>query len=479
MPRIQVVVNVGTVYIGADYPALHVDCDLKPTQSLHEWIQRRGRVQRAYPAIQGDRSYQTRIEEECREALRRKKNPLVVAGCGAGKSYIACKIAQAARAKGKSIGFITVRRVLVADISDRLNAFGVPHGVLMPPYKDNDHPTKVASIHTLAARDITLDVDCLFLDEAPLYLSTQFLEVIKRHNHIPRICLTASPCRADGQGLGRLADEIIMGPSIEELIGAKFLVPTRIFTRSIPDTSKLDVNSSGEYNEPQLATLMSRPAIVGDLVKEWLYRANNLPTIVHAVNCAHADVIVARFAKAGVNAVSISADTPDDERKSVFDNMCRDAPPKKHALLLDLAGNVAERFGRPEDAREWTLDDVDPKKPHVAVLSVRRCDKCWFTYRSSTPQCPECGNAHVPTVRQIREKSEALVEYQREKKAAAMDRYREGADVEKKIAKLAALIRTANDNGYKIGYVFAKFNAIFKEKPTKEITDAAFAAAKR
>lgn len=469
--RVQVVVNVSTVYIGADYPALHVDIDMRPTQSLHDWIQRRGRVQRAWPAIQGDRSYQEDLISSFAAELAAKRNPVGVSPCGSGKSWVACRIAQRAHAKGKSIGFVTVRRVLTHDISSRLTAFGVPHGVIMPGYTDNHHRTKVASIHTLASRGITLDVDCLFLDEAPIFLGNEFLEVVKRHAHIPRVMLTAAPVRADGMGLGRIGDSIVMGPTIQELIDKKFLVPTRIFTRDVPDTSSLDVNASGEYNEPQLEALMSRPAIMGNAVKEWLYRANGLPTIVHAVNLAHGAKIVKKFQDAGVNAVLISADTPDAERKRVFDEMCENSPPKKEALLLDLAGNVPERFGAPESDRQWTLADIDPKKPHQAVLAVRRCDKCWFTYSGHTAKCPECGNAHVPAVREIREKAAALVEYRQQQKAAAIDRWASKVDRHEEFLKM---VEEGRKKGWKPYAAIARYKAIFKEEIKPEWKSDAF-----
>jgi DNA repair protein RadD len=467
--RIQCVVNVSTVFLGFDEPRLHVDCDMRPTTSLHEWMQRRGRVQRAYPTPLGDRSYQERMIAEFARELAQKRNPLGVAPCGAGKSWIACQIAQRAHDKGKAIGFVTVRRALTHDITDRLTRLGVPHGVIMPGYTDNHHRTKVASIHTMASRGTVLDVDCLFLDEAPIFLGNEFKQVVDRHSHTPRVLLSASPVRADGQGLGRIADSIVMGPTIQELIQFGILVPTRIFTRDVPDTSSLDVNSSGEYNEPQLEKLMSRPAIVGNLVKEWLYRANNLPTIVHAVNLVHAAKIVKKFQEAGVNAVMISAETPDDERRRVFDDMCQDAPPKKEALLLDLAGNVPERFGAPESDREWSLEDSDPKKPHKAVLAIRRCDKCWFTYSGHVPKCPECGNPHVATVREIREKAEALVEYRKQQKDRAIERWREQSGDDKKAEKFSEYLKIAKDKGYKRGWPWARYIGIFKEPPSADV----------
>lgn len=480
MSRIQIVCQVGLTSIGFDEPRLSVDIDMRPTTSLADWLQRRGRVGRAYPARDGDRSYQTAAILRTRAEMREGRNPVLVMPCGAGKSWIACKIAKLSHERGKSIGFVTVRRALVDDLSARLTAFSVPHGIVMNGRDDTGHPTKVASIHTVAKRGIVLDVSCLFLDEGHLLLSEEFRAVVERHKHIPRVVLTATPWRADGLGLSGIADSIILGPSAQELIDLGFLVPTRVFTRSVPDTGSIPVNASGEFNEPQLASLMGGAQIAGNAVKEWLYRANGRPTIVHAVNRAHSESISARFRAAGVNAVSIDADTPDAERKRVFDDMCQDAPPKAEALLLDLAGNCL-RFGFPEDPRDWSIDSSvnAPRQPHAAATSVRRCSKCWFTFRATVDRCPECGNPHVPTQAQIREKDVALSEMKRAKKEAAITKYAANAGHSEQVRKLADLLATAQAKSYRRGWCFGRFRAIFKSSPPQEVIRDAYAAIRR
>ena len=322
MPRIQVVVQCNLASLGFDEPRLHVDVDMRPSNSLSDWLQRRGRTARAWPEVRGDRPYQSVMIDRAAQIIKGKRTPCWVSGCGSGKSYMMCMLAQRAAAKGRRVGVVTVRRLLVKDLSDRFTRFGIPHSVVMAGMKDDGAPNKVASMHTLAARECILDVDVLMFDESHTLLSTDFRAVIERHSHIPQVMMTASPCRADGQGLGRICDELVLGPSTEELIEQGFLVPSRIFTREIPDVSKIQQNSSGEFSEPELEKVMCRSQIMGSVIKEWLYRAQNLPTIVHAVNLHHADLIVRRFQEAGVNAVKISGETPDADRKAAFDDMC-------------------------------------------------------------------------------------------------------------------------------------------------------------
>jgi len=465
--RIQVVSQVGITSIGFDEARLHVDIDMRPTDSEGDWLQRRGRCGRAYPAINGNRDYQETGIEAMRRELAAKRNPVYVLGCGGGKSYMAGMVAAAAGAKGRSVGLLTVRRVLVDDISNRFSAMGVQHGVIMAGRQDNEHRSKVASAHTVAARNLTLNVDVLFVDEGHQYVAGEFRAILDRHANIPRVILTATPIRADGLGLGRIADSIILGPTTQELINRGFLVPTRIFCRHAPDVSQLRRNSSGEFNERENEEVMGRSEIVGDCVKEWLYRARNLPTIVHAVSIKHSLAIVKRFQGAGVNAVHVDADTPDDERKRVFDDMCRDAPPKKHSLLIDLAGNSL-RFGFPEDHREWSLDDWDPTEPKPAALAIRRCEQCWCVFRTTKPECPQCGDPYVPTQREIKERKAELVERQREAKDAAVERWRKSQGDDERRARYMALVEKARTMGYKPNWAAVMLNKTTGHWPKKE-----------
>lgn len=462
--------QVGLVSIGFDAAFIGCDIDAKPSGSLSDWIQRRGRHKRAFPTPQGDRSYQLDLINRSRESIRAGRKPMIVMGCGAGKSHLACLMAQSAHAKGKAIGFLTVRRALVKDLSSRLDRFGVPHGIIMDGYTDNVHRTKVASIYTVAARDITLDCDLLFLDEAPLFLSPAFKAVVDRHAHIPRIGLSATPGRTDGQPMRLLADDLLLGPSTQDLIDRGFLVTTRVFVAGNPEVTDTDLAS-----EERCAAIMNRPGLNGSIVKQWLIHGQNRPTIVHAVNVAHSKAIVERFLKTGVEAVHIDADTPDAEREEVFARLAENAPAKKDAILIDCAGNSL-RFGHPDDDHKWSLDsDGTPSaKPRDNSLQIRHCKACLFAFRSAIDSCPNCGAKHVPTQKRIIERDLEMTELKRQQKAAAIDRYALQATDEQKIAKLAEYLKLAQVKNYKRGFAFGRFNAVFKHPPSQHIIRAAY-----
>lgn len=458
MSRLKIVSQVGLVHIGFNCNAIGCDIDARLSLNLSDWLQRRGRGQRAYPTPQGSRDYQQKIITEARAEIAAKRNPMITMGCGAGKSFSVCEMAALAQAKGKSVAFVTVRRALVLDLSNTLKHFRVNHSILMDGYDYTGHGSVVASIHTMVARGSQIDADLFVFDEAHLLLSPGFKAVVDRHAHKPRIFLTATPARADQQPMRLLADSMLFGPSTHDLIQRGFLVPTRLFTAATPDVSKLQTNDN-DFNEAQAEALMNRPGLNGHAVKEWKRVGEDRPTVIHASGVAHSKALVEKFIKAGIFAKHLDSSHSDTERADAFGELQLNAPPKKDVILLDLAGNAYCRFGMPEDDREWSLDgnDAPSIKPREAALSIRRCPKCFFSFRSYQDQCPECGEGYIPTQRKIIERDMQLQEMRLEKKKAAIAAQQQKMTPEKKLEKLKDIVAAGKKAGHKPAAALMKY----------------------
>lgn len=469
MSLVKVVSQVGLVHIGFNANAIGCDVDARVSCSESDWLQRRGRGQRAYPTPQGSRDYQQKIIAMARAELAAKRNPMLVMGCGAGKSYSVCEMAALAHAKGKEVAFITVRRALVLDLSQTLTRFNVPHSILMDGYDYAGKGSVVASIHTMVARGISLSTDLVVFDEAHLLLSPAFKAVVDRHNHKPRIFLTATPARADLQPMRLLADSMILGPSTQNLIERGFLVPTRLFTAATPDVSKLKMNDN-DFNEAQAEALMNRPGLNGHAVKEWKRVGEDRPTVIHASGVAHSKALVEKFNKAGIKAIHLDSSHSDVERADAFAELQLNAPPKKDVILLDLAGNAYCRFGMPEDDREWSLDgnDAPSTRPRQNALSLRRCTDCFFSFRSYVDQCPECGKGYIPTQKKIIERDVQLQEIRLQKKKEAIAKQQGKMTFEKKLEKLQEIVAKGRAAGHKPYAAIMKYKFSTGEEVPRE-----------
>jgi DNA repair protein RadD len=388
------------------------------------------------------RDYQIKAVEDLRYEISwltaKNLDPrvLLVAPTGSGKGTISCWMILSAVSRGRKILFLVNRRELVKDLSRRLYRLGVQHGIVMGSHPARPWlPVQVASIDTLHRRPHIPQADLIFLDEAHFSISPIWAKVIARYPGVPLIGMTATPVRADGRGLGDLYNAIVQCPDTAELTALGHLAPARIFAPSKPDLTGVKMQA-GEYNQKQLATAVDRGALVGDIVTHWKQLAAGRPTVVFAVNVAHAEHITEQFLAAGITSQCVDANTPDHVRDKLWSDLAcgavqvctsvgvisygwdvpavscailarptkslalylqqigrvlRTAPGKTDALILDHAGCVLEH-GLPDDPHEWTLDGERKKTAkQERAPSVRSCLKCWYTYRSQMERCPNCG----------------------------------------------------------------------------------------
>jgi DNA repair protein RadD len=206
------------------------------------------------------------------------------------------------------------------------------------------------------------------------------------------------------------------------------------YAPSDPDLSSVSTKR-GEYDQGELAGVMDTVEITADVVKTWLERGENRPTIAFCVNRQHAKNVWERFREAGVAAEYLDGQTPsgDDSydpdpegqtRRDIFDRfrsgatkiLCSigvlttgfdadvrciiDGQPTKSRILfvqkigrglrtaegrdklviLDHAGNHL-RLGRVTDIHQTNLDD-GAKREVSARMEERR---------ETLPKlCPEC-----------------------------------------------------------------------------------------
>ena len=378
------------------------------------------------------RPYQVQGIESARKLIAEGvRKILLVLATGGGKTCVAALIAQGAVTKGKRILFIGPRREIIAQAFWKLIEAGIPeqscgvimadgvipHAVTREPYlaKRPNAPVQVASIQTLANRRLP-PADVVFVDEAHHATSSTWSTVIAHYTATGAVVvgLTATPCRADGCGLGKWFDRLHVIASFADLASQGFLVTPRVFTTPHgPDLSKVKITKTGDYDQDQLATTMRDRALVGDVVEHWKRHAEGRTTAVFAASVEHSRDLCAAFRAAGIPADHIDALTHPDERDRALTRLARgetkvlcnmgvvtegwDLPrckcvvlarPTKSlslflqmagrglrpwegvsAILLDHAGAVHEH-GFPSDEREWSLEGRVKRK---SAPSVRTC----------------------------------------------------------------------------------------------------------
>lgn len=132
--------------------------------------------------------------------------------------------------------------------------------------------------------------------------------------------VTATPCRADGKGLGRSADgvfdEMVIGPPMRDLINLGYLTDYRVISARTQDLNLENVGKgkNGDYSQPQLKKAARKSRLVGDAVDAYLKYTPGKLAVVFATDLESADDLALKFKGAGVAAAVVSANSTNAER---------------------------------------------------------------------------------------------------------------------------------------------------------------------
>ena len=381
------------------------------------------------------RDYQQDLYRKTVEAfLHGFRRPLVVAPCGAGKSYLFAEMIR--RTHGEAL-VLTHRQELKEQHEELLKAQGITNA-------------RVAMILTEANRLGKYPKPALIItDEAHLSRSNSWMKVI-RHYDTYTVGLTATPIRLDGKPLGDIYDTLITGVDTKWLIENHRLAPYEYYAPTLVETDGLR-KVAGDYVVSDLERLMDERIIYGDVIKAYRKFAPEERSIVYCVSVEHARTTAGAFNSAGIRSESISADTPPRVRRKIMDDFragritvlcnvgiisegvsidevtccmllrptdsialgiqqmmrCMRYLPGKTAKIIDFVGNYL-RIGLPDEERAFSLDKPVARKPQLTRegdFYIRCCPECYMTFWTA-PVCPYCGAEYPLHPREIKAKDD-------------------------------------------------------------------------
>lgn len=400
---------------------------------------------------------------------------------------IVCRVKEA----GKLPTAIMVhRKELLQQISLTLAEEGVVHNIIAQPhtikgiiaaqrqvtgrqfYNYNASVTVVsvdtlnsrAAIHAAWAKRVRL----VIIDEAAHVLEdNKWGRAVKLFDNALVLGVTATPSRLDKKGLGTpelggegIFEKIVLGPSSRYGIEEGYLADFKV---AIPQSDYEDHLSlptgGGDFSNQSMIKASKESKITGDVVDNYKKYADGLQAIVFATDVDTAHTMQEKFEAAGVKAVTLTGETPDQERLNgliafrkreikvlinvdLFDEgldvpgidvviMARPtmslgkylqmvgralrpvyangydlstkegrlaaqaAGPKPYALIIDHVGNV-KRHGSPKRVRNWTLASTKGQRKQNLEL-MRRCTNpmCDSHYERLLTECPFCGTPAI------------------------------------------------------------------------------------
>ena len=440
---------------------------------------------------------------------------LIVAPTGAGKTIIASHIVEQSVLRGSRTLFLAHRKELIEQCSAKLDDIGVWHGIIKAG-NNKVHPgslVQVASVQTLGRRleRLTQDYRLIIIDEAHHATAKSYQVILDANPQALILGLTATPYRADGQGLGDLFQSYVEVATIEGLVRQGFLVPQRVFVGM-----RLSLNgvktTAGDYNLGELGAAVNKPKLVGDIVGSWRRHAADRLTICFATSIEHSRAIVEAFRDAGVAAEHLDGTTPEDERTAILARFaagqtrvvsncavltegwdCPQAaalilarPTKSRGLWRQMAGRVLRPYpgktdclvldhGNCTDHHGYLTDpdrvDLSGKGGGERPAPTRKCKQCGARYAGAPKWCPACGvsleteGGRLDEEITLGDRTFEMVEVQPQAKRVIPETVVERL--------LLADLQTAAAKGYKAGWAAMRYKSRTGRWPAREMIEAA------
>jgi DNA repair protein RadD len=392
------------------------------------------------------------------------KNVCYVCPTGGGKSEVVSDLVQEYQYPEVVIAH---RQELVGQMSMHLASKEIYHRIIAPKPiiaaaiaqqreelgKSFYTPTgraAVAGVDTLKARasdlrDWAAQIRRWTIDECHhVLVANKWGEACAMFPHAVGLGVTATPKRADGRGLGRHADgvfdQLILGPTMRELINAKYLSEYQIVVPSSDfDLSALTIGSDGDYSKGKMREESKRSKIVGNVVKEYCKWAFGKQGICFATDVETSREMAEEFQRFGIPAASIDGTTDPTERVNLikafkrreiwvlvnvdlfgegfdvpavevvmmarptkslavymqqFGRALRILAGKLWAIIIDHVSNIVEHQ-LPDKMRYWSLDGRDrktkDKDPDDIPITVCTGPGCYKPYLRIFRACPHCG----------------------------------------------------------------------------------------
>jgi superfamily II DNA or RNA helicase len=404
------------------------------------------------------RPYQRVLVDRAVAAVAAGRRPGVVLPTGGGKTAVMAGITS--RLRGNGSGQVLVlqdRGALVAQNGPKLSEWlGISHS-RVGAGRESWAGEVVLAMRQSAARPERLEQikgtrwAGVLIDEAHRLGSEEYARIVAAiPKGVPVVGLSATLARADGRPLEPL-DEVIEGPSIEELIRGGHLTPYRFLVPqdAIQGRIKRGVAElkivAGEYSASDAARLLNTAEINRAVVKQtrarFLDRKERAGQglVAFCSTIEHAEQLAAAYRKVGVDARAYHSQMSQSERDSTLEAFDRGGfrvlvnplalgegfdcarvgsvvilrPCAHRATFVQIVGRglrTASKEAYPDiDKRECVVFDYAaavarhrsldcPPDIHGGASETREmrdavkdCPQCASVLRRAALECPECG----------------------------------------------------------------------------------------
>lgn len=268
------------------------------------------------------RDYQIEIITELAQAKNEDgfKAPLIVSPTGSGKTIMFAFVSVQAEAKQKRVLILVHRIEILNQTVKSLLEFGVQAGTIASGRPMTSDLIQVAMISTLVHRmDQIIAPDVIITDEAHHSTAGQWMKLQKKYPEVFRAGFTATPERADGEGLINCFDTMIEGPTTRWLVEQGFLTLPRVFIG--PDVEEKPKNlhvKMGDYDKKEQFQKKRKRTYVGNVIDHYKKHLDGLPVVCFCVNIEHCELMEAEFRSYGYRASTVHGKMKKPERDAAI-----------------------------------------------------------------------------------------------------------------------------------------------------------------
>ena len=257
---------------------------------------------------------------------------LGVAATGAGKTQVYLDLLRRLHQTPDHRSLVIAHRKELIDQpierTQRWAGWNVPIGAVQGDRDEVDRPITIATVQTLSS-DRRLHrllafgpISTLVIDETHHVTADTYMALIERlravNPNLKILGVTATPMRADGDGLSKVFAHVSFKITIADLVKQHYLVQPRWLGISTGISLKGVETRAGDYVASQLASRYDTEEGRAIITQAYLDYAKGRRSIAFTASVAGAYELADAFQRVGVSAVALDGTTPKDERDRVL-----------------------------------------------------------------------------------------------------------------------------------------------------------------